>query len=79
MNYILHGNDISRIKQKLANLKTSGHIENTVTFDALSDEQSSVLSEMDSFSIFDENKTENIIFSTTIIFTICCKSIVNML
>ncbi|MBP3869347.1 MAG: DNA polymerase III subunit delta [Faecalicoccus sp.] len=56
MNYILHGNDISRIKQKLANLKTSNHIENTVTFDALSDEQSSVLSEMDSFSIFDENK-----------------------
>lgn len=56
MNYILHGNDNSRIQQKLSNLKTTHHIENTVTFDALSDDQDTVLTEMDSFSIFDESK-----------------------
>lgn len=56
MNYILHGNDNSRIQQKLSNIKASHHIENTITFDALSDDQDAVLAEMDTFSIFDENK-----------------------
>ena len=56
MNYILHGHDEGRVKQKINALKTKHHIENVVVFDATDDEQQDVFNEMDTISIFDDDK-----------------------
>ena len=56
MNYILHGNDENRIKQKIETIKKKHEIAQVLTFDCLNTEQSDILTELDSFSIFDENK-----------------------
>ncbi|MBQ0064158.1 MAG: DNA polymerase III subunit delta, partial [Firmicutes bacterium] len=55
MNYILHGTDKNRISQKLQAIKKKHDIENTLTFDA-NNEEDDFLNEIDSFSIFDEEK-----------------------
>lgn len=54
MNYILHGHDEGRVKQKINALKH--HIENVIVFDATDDEQQDVFNEMDTISIFDDDK-----------------------
>lgn len=56
MNYILHGHDEGRVKQKINALKTKYHIENVIVFDATDDEQQDVFNEMDTISIFDDDK-----------------------
>lgn len=56
MNYILHGHDEGRVKQKINALKTKHHIENMIVFDATDDEQQDVFNEMDTISIFDDDK-----------------------
>lgn len=56
MNYILHGHDEGRVKQKINALKTKHHIENVIVFDATDDEQQDVFNEMDTISIFDDDK-----------------------
>ena len=55
MNYILHGHE-GRVKQKINALKTKHHIENVIVFDATDDEQQDVFNEMDTISIFDDDK-----------------------
>lgn len=56
MNYILHGHDEGRVKQKINALKTKHHIQNVIVFDATDDEQQDVFNEMDTISIFDDDK-----------------------
>ena len=57
MNYILHGLDEGRIKQKIDALKKKHKIqENIVYFDASKDDQQDILNEMDTMSIFDDIK-----------------------
>lgn len=56
MNYILHGHDEGRVKQKISSLKVKHHIENVIVFDATNDDQQEVFNEMDTISIFDDDK-----------------------
>lgn len=56
MNYILHGHDEGRVKQKINALKTKHHIQNGIVFDATDDEQQDIFNEMDTISIFDDDK-----------------------
>ncbi len=56
MNYILYGNDENRMKQKIDSLKKKHTIEEFISFDCTQVEQSDILNEMDSFSIFDQKK-----------------------
>ena len=56
MNYILHGHDEGRVKQKINALKTKHHIENVIVFDATDDEQQDVFNEMDYHFHFDDDK-----------------------
>ena len=56
MNYILHGHDEGRVKQKINALKTKHHIQNVIVFDETDDEQQDVFNEMDTISIFDDDK-----------------------
>lgn len=56
MNIILYGNDDNRMKQKIESLKKKHHIDYILSFDATKDDQADVLHEMDSMSIFDEEK-----------------------
>lgn len=56
MIYILHGTDASRMSMKVAALKKKHNMETVSTYDALQDPMEAVLEEMDSHSIFDEEK-----------------------
>lgn len=56
MNYILHGNDQSRIEHKISSLKQKYHLKQTMVFDAKQTEQADILHEMDSISILDPTK-----------------------
>ncbi len=56
MNYILYGNDENRMKQKMDSLKKKHAIEELIAFDCNQSDQSDILNEMDSFSIFDQKK-----------------------
>ncbi|MDO4467453.1 MAG: DNA polymerase III subunit delta [Bacillota bacterium] len=55
MNYILHGTDKNRISQKLQAIKNKHQISNVIFIDAQNPEED-FLNEIDSFSIFDEEK-----------------------
>lgn len=55
MNYILHGTDKNRISQKLQAIKNKHKIDNVVYIDAQNPDED-FLTEIDSFSIFDEEK-----------------------
>lgn len=57
MFYILYGKDKSMVSLKKRAIQIKHHIEDCILeFDATKDDCSLVLSEMDSMSIFDENK-----------------------
>ena len=56
MNIILYGNDTNRMRQKVEALKKQYKIEYVLSFDATKEEQSNILNEMDSVTIFDEPK-----------------------
>lgn len=56
MNYILHGTDRSRMEQRIEAIKHKHDIQQTNDFDCLQTEQTTILQEMDSLSIFDDKK-----------------------
>ncbi|MBB5183176.1 DNA polymerase III subunit delta [Catenisphaera adipataccumulans] len=56
MYYIIYGNDKNRIHQRITTLQKKYHIESVTTIDATQEPQSAVLNEMDSVSLFDDQK-----------------------
>ena len=57
MNYIVHGNDESRMQIKVDNLKKKHHIDLPILYlDACQDDMSVLLSELDSSSLFGDTK-----------------------
>ena len=56
MNIVLYGNDQSRMKQNLEQVKKRLNVSNIVYMDTKTNEFKEVLWELDSVSIFDEQK-----------------------
>lgn len=56
MYYILYGEDVSRIQQKLDTIRKKHKIQNFIRLNAAETSQEDVLNELDSITIFDEGK-----------------------